>query len=88
VKQQARVLDMQARMAAGDKSARADLRAFQALIKQGKRTDEMQQDTEGELPTPAQLLAGSTSDADAVVRTKLYLMLLIRLGEARVYGPA
>jgi hypothetical protein len=88
VKQQARILDMQARMAAGDKSARADLRAFQALIKQGKRTDEMQQDTEDELPTPAQLLAGSTSDADAVVRTKLYLMLLIRLGEARVYGPA
>lgn len=88
VKQQARILDMQARMAAGDKSARADLRAFQALIKQGKRTDEMQQDTEGELPTPAQLLAGSTSDADAVVRTKLYLMLLIRLGEARVYGTA
>lgn len=88
VKQQARILDMQARMASGDKGARADLRAFQALIKQGKRTDGMQQDTEGELPTPAQLLAGSTSDADAVVRTKLYLMLLIRLGEARVYGPA
>lgn len=88
VKQQARILDMQARMASGDKGARAELKAFQALIKQGKRTDGMQQDIEGELPSPAQLLAGSTSDADAVVRTKLYLMLLIRLGEARIYGPA
>lgn len=88
VKQQARILDMQARAASGDKSARADLKAFQALIKQGKRTDGMQQDTESELPTPSELLSAATSDADALIRTKLYLMLLIRQGEARAYGPA
>jgi hypothetical protein len=88
VKQQARILDMQALAASGDKSARANLKAFQALIKQGKRTDGMQQDTESELPTPAQLLRAATSDVDALIRTKLYLMLLIRQGEARAYGPA
>jgi hypothetical protein len=86
VKQQARILDMQARVASGDKSARADLKAFQALIKQGKRTDGMQQDTEGDLPTPAELLNTATSDVDALIRTKMYLMLLIRQGEARAYG--
>jgi hypothetical protein len=88
VKQQARILDMQARVASGDKSARADLKAFQALIKQGKRTDGMQQDTEGDLPTPAELLNAATSDMDALIRTKMYLMLLIRQGEARAYGPS
>jgi len=88
VKQQARILDMQARAASGDKNARTELKAFQALIKQGKRTDGMQQDTEGDLPTPAELLNAATSDVDALIRTKLYLMLLIRQGEARVYGPA
>lgn len=88
VKQQARILDMQARAASGDKNARTELKAFQALIKQGKRTDGMQQDTEGDLPTAAELLNAATSDVDALIRTKLYLMLLIRQGEARVYGPA
>lgn len=87
VQQQARILDMQARAASGDKSARADLRAFQALIKQGKRTDGMQQDSEGELPTPEKLLAGVTSDIEAIIRTKLYLMLLVSQGQARIYGP-
>lgn len=86
VKQQARILDMQARVASGDKNARTELRAFQELIKKGKRTDGMQQEVENELPTPEEVLASANSDAEALVRTKLYLMLLIRLGEARAYA--
>jgi len=81
VKQQARILDYQSRMASGDKSARAELKTFQALIAQGKRTDALDKELI-DLPDPRQLLRATTSDLDALLRTKFYLMLLVRTLEA------
>ena len=85
VKQQARILDYQARMASGDKGARAELKAFQALIKAGKRTDAATEHL-SDLPTPQELLRPATSDIDALIRVKLYLMLLISTLSAGIDG--
>jgi hypothetical protein len=74
--QVAKRLDLYERINAGDRAAEKELKVFEGLLKKGKRTDAVASPL-ADLPEAGDVLAGATSDADVVLRTKHFLMLIV-----------